>query len=221
MSYIDFVGILHNKTKRDYIERVVSHDKAECAKIASKFSFDYWDGERSFGFGGYKYDGRWSVVAKAMIDHYKLNKESKILDVGCGKGFLIYEFTKLIPGITVNGLDISDYAVNNSKEEIRENILLGSAGDKFPWEDNSFDLVISINTLHNLYNYDLYNAIKEINRVSSKNSHITIESYRGEREKVNLLYWQLTCRSFMKPEEWEWVFSEYGYKGDYGCIFFE
>ena len=140
MPYIDFVGILHKKTKRDYIERVISHDKAEAAKIASKFSYDYWDGNRSYGFGGYKYDGRWSVVAKAMINHYKLTENSKILDIGCGKGFLLYEFTKLIPGINIAGLDISEYAIKNSKQEVRDKIILGSAGEKFPWSDNTFDL---------------------------------------------------------------------------------
>ena len=207
MSYIDFVGILHNKTKRDYIERVVSHDKAECAKIASKFSFDYWDGERSFGFGGYKYDGRWSVVAKAMIDHYKLNKESKILDVGCGKGFLIYEFTKLIPGITVNGLDISDYAVNNSKEEIRENILLGSAGDKFPWEDNSFDLVISINMIHNFKIPEIEICLREIQRLG-KEKFICFESYRNEVEQFNLYCWALTAETLIDTSSWKWIFKK-------------
>tara|TARA_B100002051_G_scaffold260939_1_gene281943 strand:+ start:2136 stop:2801 length:666 start_codon:yes stop_codon:yes gene_type:complete len=221
MPYIDFVGMLHKKTTRNYIERVISHDKSESAKVASQFGYDYWDGDRAYGFGGYHYDGRWSVVAQSMIDHYQLNENSKILDVGCGKGFLLYEFTKLIPGISVDGLDISSYAISNAKEEIKNKIILSSAGSKFPWPDNTFDLVISINTLHNLFNYDLYNSLKEISRVSSKYSHVTIESYRNEKEKVNLLYWQLTCRAFMKPEEWEWVFSQCGYDGDYGCIYFE
>ena len=107
MLYIDFVGVLHKKTSRDYLQRVIEHDKAEAAKVASNFDFDYWDGDRSFGFGGYNYDGRWSVVADSMIKHYKLNNESKILDVGCGKGFLLYEFTKILPGINIVGLDIS------------------------------------------------------------------------------------------------------------------
>tara|TARA_B100001559_G_C16321544_1_gene539007 strand:+ start:121 stop:786 length:666 start_codon:yes stop_codon:yes gene_type:complete len=221
MVYIDFVGVLHKKTSRDYLQRVIEHDKAEAAKVASNFDFDYWDGDRSFGFGGYNYDGRWSVVADSMIKYYKLNNESKILDVGCGKGFLLYEFTKILPGINIVGLDISQYAVNNAKKEIKDRLYVGSACEKFPWKSNEFDLVISINTLHNLYINEIFEAIKEINRVSKKNSHITIESYRNENEKVNLMYWQLTCRAFMKPEEWEWFFSHAGYSGDYGCIFFE
>ena len=162
MPYIDFVGNLHKKTTRNYIERVISHDKSESAKVATQFGYDYWDGDRAYGFGGYHYDGRWSVVAQSMIDHYQLNENSKILDVGCGKGFLLYEFKKLIPGISVDGLDISSYAISNAKEEIKNKIILSSAGSKFPWSDNTFDLVISINTLHNLFNYDLYNSLKEI-----------------------------------------------------------
>jgi len=221
MKYIDFVGMLHKETIRNYIERVTENDKASCAEIAGKFAEEYWDGDRSFGFGGYKYDGRWSVVAEAIAEYYKIKSGDKILDVGCGKGFLLYEFMKLIPNIEVCGIDISEYAINNSKKEVKPFIKQGSAGEALPWGSDSFDLVISINTLHNLYNYEIYTALNEIERVSLGKSHVTIESYRNEKEKVNLLYWQLTCRAFMTPQEWEWTFTNAGYSGDYGCIYFE
>jgi len=89
------------------------------------------------------------------------------------------------------------------------------------YESNTFDFVVSITTLHNLYNYELHQALQEIERVGKDKKYIVIESYRNEREKVNLLYWQLTCRSFYTPKEWEWFFEQSGYTGDYGCIFFE
>ncbi len=220
MAYIDFIGRVHTATARDYVQRVVEHDKAECAEVAGRFGRDYWDGDRRYGFGGYRYDGRWRAVAEAMVSHYDLAPGARILDVGCGKAFLLYEFTQVLPGVEVFGLDISRYALENAKEEVRDRLVEGHARE-LPWEDDSFDLVYSINTLHNLFNYDLDPAVAEIQRVGRGHRHITVESYRNESEKANLLYWQLTCRAFHTPGEWEWVWKRNGYDGDYGCIYFE
>lgn len=221
MAYVDFISKIHKSTNRDYVQRVVEHDKAACAEIACRFDKDYWDGERHVGYGGYNYDGRWRVVADDMARHYGLKAGDRILDVGCGKGFLLYEFTQAVPGCEVAGIDISPYAIENAKEEIRPFLQQGSAA-KLPYADDEFDFVFSINTLHNLYNYDLFSAIREIERVGKgSKKHIIIEAYRNEREKANLMYWQLTCRAFLTPEEWEWMFSEYGYRGDYSYITFE
>ena len=220
MAYIDFIESVHKSTPRNYIERVTSHDKAHCAEIASQFGADYWDGERQYGYGGYKYDGRWRAVAEKMAAHYQLKSGDHILDVGCGKGFLLYEFTQVVPGIQVHGVDISDYAIANAKQEIAHCLKLGEA-QHLPFQAASMDFVFSITTLHNLPNYELNPALKEIERVGKHNKHIVVESFRNEREKMNLLYWQLTCRSFYSPKEWEWFFEQSGYTGDYGCIYFE
>ena len=220
MAYVDFVGRLHTATTRDYIQRVVEHDKAECAEVAGRFAKDYWDGERRYGFGGYHYDGRWRPVAEAMVAHYDLQPGARILDVGCGKGFLLYEFTQVLPQVTIAGIDISEYGITHAKEEVRTALKVGTIADPLPYETSSFDLVYSVNTLHNLYNYEIDFALGEIERVSKGSAHVTIESYRNEREKTNLLYWQLTCRAFMTPAEWEWAFAHAGYSGDYGCIYF-
>ena len=220
MKNVDFINCLHTRTKRDYVGRVAEVDKAECAKVARQWGKDYWDGDRKYGYGGYNYDGRWSVVAEAMIKKYKLTNQSKILDVGCGKGFLLYEFKKLLPRAKVHGVDISIYGIENSKEEIRDYLSVGNAKN-LEFEDSTFDLVYSITTLHNLYNFELKPAIIEIQRVSRKGSYIAVESYRNEKEKVNLLYWQLTCQSFLSIDEWVWLLKEYGYTGDYEFIFFE
>lgn len=215
-----FVSTIHTSTKRNYIERVTKVNKAEAAELAIKWGYDYWDGSRDTGYGGYQYDGRWKKVAKKMIDKYSLNENSKILDVGSGKGFILNDFKELLTGIDVYGVDISKYAIENSMNTVKTNCILGNAA-KLDFDDNFFDLVISINTLHNLYNFELWDALKEIERVSKKNKFICVESYRNEIEKVNLMYWQLTCRCFYKPNEWEFLFKKVGYTGDYEFIFFE
>jgi ubiquinone/menaquinone biosynthesis C-methylase UbiE len=220
MAYIDFVSAVHKKTKRDYLGRVNEFPKAEAAKIAKRFDKEYWDGDRKIGYGGFKYDGRWRAVAKQMAAHYGIKPGDKVLDVGCGKAFLLYDFTQEVPGVEVAGIDISAYGIENAKEEVKQFLQVGNA-NTLPYPSGYFDLVISINTLHNLYCYDLEKALQEIERVGKKNKFICVESYRNEEEKVNLLYWQCTCEAFNTPEEWQWWFEKTGYTGDHGFIFFE
>jgi ubiquinone/menaquinone biosynthesis C-methylase UbiE len=220
MPEIDFISAIHKKTKRDYLARVNEFPKAEAAKLARQFGRDYWDGDRRVGYGGMRYDGRWRVVADHMAQHYGLRAGDRILDVGCGKGFLLYEFTQAVPGIEIAGLDISEYAIENAKEEVRPFLQVGHA-NSLPWPDDSFDLVISINTLHNLQCFDLDRALREIGRVGRRHQYVVVESFRNEEEKANLLYWQLTCESFHRPEAWEWWFRRTGYSGDWSYIYFE
>jgi protein-L-isoaspartate(D-aspartate) O-methyltransferase len=219
MAYVDFLTSVHTSTRRNYVERVTQYDKAAVAEVSIQFGRDYWDGERQYGYGGYRYDGRWRPVAEAMAVHYDLQPGASILDVGVGKGFLLYELMQVVPGARVAGIDISEYAIEHAKEEVKPFLRVGNASS-LPYADRSFDLVYSINTLHNLYLHDLWAALGEIERVGCNAKHITVEGYRNEREKVNLLYWQLTCRAFHTPSEWEFLFDKAGYTGDYGCIFF-
>ncbi len=223
MKEIDFISEIHKSTTRDYLARVNDKEfpKAKAAKLAKKYDFDYWDGDRRICYGGYKYiEGRLDNLVKKLINHYNLTSNSRILDIGCGKGYLLYEFTKFLPGIDVHGLDISNYAIKNSKEEIREKLINGNATN-LPFSNNYFDLVICINTLHNLHSYDLFDALKEMERVGNNNKYLCVESYRNEVEKANLLYWQVTCEAFNTPKEWKWWFKQAGYNGDYSFIFFE
>jgi SAM-dependent methyltransferase len=223
MAYIDLLSAIHKSTQRDYLARVndVDFPKPKAAELAKQWGFDYWDGDRKICYGGYRYmEGRWEKVARAMAEHYGIKPGDKILDVGCGKGFLLFDFTKVVPGIEVYGLDISKYAINNSKEEIKDRLQVGNAV-KLPFEDRSFDFVYSITTLHNLHCYDLDKALREIERVGKKNKYICVESYRNEVEKANLLYWQVTCEAFNTPDEWDWWFKQTGYTGDHSFIYFE
>lgn len=220
MAYIDFLSTVHKATKRDYLGRVNAFPKAQAASLAKKWALDYWDGSRDTGYGGYRYDGRWRAVADRMAGHYGLKAGQKVLDVGCGKGFLLHDLSQSVPGLEVYGMDISSYAVENAKEEVKDRLRVANANE-LPFEDNSFDYVFSINTLHNLYCYDLDKALREIVRVCRGNSYICVESYRNEEEKANLLYWQLTCEAFCTPEEWAWWFERAGYAGDHSFIYFE
>lgn len=220
-KHIDFVSNIHMSTKRDYVARVLEADKAECAAVAKQWGYDYWDGDRKFGYGGYVYDGRWRVVAESLVAHYRLKDGDRILDVGCGKAHLLYEITQVVPGIEVVGIDISEYALRTAKEEVRPYLRLGDARD-LPFEDHSFDFVFSLATLHNLNIDQLSGAISEIVRVmKTDRGYVMVESFRNENEKVNLLYWQLTCESFHSPENWEWILRKNNYNGDFGFIFFE
>src|SRR5208283_798804 len=149
MAYVDFLSTVHKSTKRDYVARVTEFPKAEAARLAKKWDVEYWDGDRKTGYGGYKYDGRWRPVAERLAHEYALRAGDRILDVGCGKGFLLYEFTQAVPGIEIAGLDISQYAIDHSKEEIRPHLAVGSAS-RLPYADHSFDFVVSLATLHNL-----------------------------------------------------------------------
>ena len=199
----------------------MNNQKVKCMKEAKKYSRNYWDGSRKFGYGGYKYiPGRWRPVAKNLIKTYKLRKGSKILDVGCGKGFLLKELLNLEPGLKIFAFDISQYALNNFADNTNIKKFHHRAEKKFPFKNNFFDLVISLATLHNLEIFDLKKSIEEIERVGKK-KYIMVESYKNDKELFNLQCWALTCNSFFSKKEWIWLYKYFGYKGDYEFIYFK
>lgn len=220
MDAPDFLAAVHSRTRRDYVQRVVEHDKAECATVAKRWGFDYWDGDRKYGYGGYRYDGRWRPVAEAMARHYGLKAGDRVLDIGCGKAFLLYEFTQVVPGLVVAGIDISHYGIAHAKPELHGRLAVGNC-TRLPWADAQFDFVYSLNVFHNLRIDELYAAFAEMQRVARGPGYVCVESYRDEREKANLLYWQLTCETFFSPAEWRWFARHSGYRGDLGFIYFE
>jgi SAM-dependent methyltransferase len=216
---LEIVTPLHKATKRDYLQRM-QDEKVHCMQIAKQYGKDYWDGDRRYGYGGYKYiPGRWKPVAEELIENYKLASGSKVLDVGCGKGFLLYEMKLLQPELEITGFDISLHGLENAKDEIKPDLHKAKAEDKFNYEDNAFDLVISLGTLHNLRIFNLRHALSEMNRVA-KQQYMMVESYRNEQELFNLQCWALTCESFFDTEEWIWLFEQFGYSGDYEFIYF-
>ena len=201
-------------SKRNLEKRAASRSD-EDRRIARLFGKEFFDGDRKYGYGGYNYHPQfWQPVVPDFQKHYNLTPESSILDVGCGKGFMLYDFMRLIPGITVAGIDISEYAISNAIEEVKSFVQVGNAIE-LPFEDNSFDLVISITTIHNLERNGVRNALLELERVSCKKKFITVDAYRNSEEKTRMDMWNLTALTYMSVEEWKDFFERVHYTGDY------
>ncbi len=208
----------HRKTKRNYFKRMADR-KVKSMKVSKKYAFDYWDGNRRFGYGGYKYDGRWKTIAKKLIKKYKLNKNSKIMDIGCGKGHLIFELSKILNSKNIYGIDISKYAKRNAPGFIKNNISCLDARKKINYTKNYFDLVISINLIHNFSIDDIFHFLENILYIS-KRTYLATESYRNDKELFNLQCWALTADSFFSNKEWEWILKTNKYNRDYELIYF-
>lgn len=185
----------------------------EDRRIAKQFGREFFDGERRHGYGGYRYDGRWLPVARRFVDHYRLGARSSILDVGAGKGFLMYDFLQALPQAEVRGLDVSQYAKENAYGGMGPRIDLGSA-ESLPYPDRSFDLVVSINSIHNLKLDALKQALREIERVGRFHKFISVDAWRTEEERKRLMDWILTAETYMHVDDWHRLFSEVGYTGD-------
>mgnify|MGYP001106581799 CR=1 FL=1 len=217
---LDLVTGLHKKTQRAYLDRMLD-DKVFCMQKAKQYGQDYWDGDRRFGYGGYHYiSDWWKPVAEALIDRYKLDSFSRLLDIGCGKSFLLYEIQRINPDIELVGLDVSGYALDNQHPSFEGRCFQYDARNKLPFDDDEFDLVISLGTLHNFKLHEVYQSLKEMKRVGAF-QYLTVESYRNEFELFNLECWALTAESLLDPDEWGWMFKEAGYSGDFEFIYFE
>ncbi len=202
------------KPKRNIVERGATKTK-EDRELAGQFGKEFFDGDRKNGYGGFNYDPRfWKPVIPTFQTYWHLTSESSVLDVGCAKGFMMHDLVECIPGITVRGIDISEYAISHSLEDMKPNVQVGDALH-LPFEDHSFDVVISITTLHNLGKEECGKALQEIERVSRGKSFITVDAYRNEEEKNRMYNWNLTAKTIMSVEDWVNFFKEVGYTGDY------
>jgi len=210
------IDLLKNypKSKRDLKKRSESKSE-EDREIARKFGKEFFDGDRKHGYGGFKYmDKFWKPVIPDFISYWQLNSSSSVLDVGCAKGFMIHDFKEYVPGITIKGVDISNYAIENCIDTVKNDVAVANA-KQLPFKDKSFDIVISINTIHNLAEDECAKALKEIERVKKKDAFITVDAYRTNEEKDRMYAWNLTAKTIMSVEEWKIFFSDVGYTGDY------
>lgn len=209
------IDLLKNypKANRDLSERLANKTE-RVRQIARKFGKDFFDGDRDYGYGGFNYSPRfWEPVVPTFKEHFQISKENSVLDVGCAKGFMMFDFSRLIPGLTIKGIDISQYAIENAMEEMKPHVQVANA-KCLPFDNDSFDFVISINTIHNLERSECALAVREIERVSRLGSFITVDAYRSEEEKERMFAWNLTAKTIMSVEEWEYFFKELDYTGD-------
>jgi SAM-dependent methyltransferase len=200
------------KAVRDIAQRVRGKDANRA--LALKFGFEYFDGPREQGYGGYHYDGRWVPIARAFVAHFGLKPGDRVLDVGCAKGFLVKDLADVCPGLEVYGLDISHYALTHAHQDTAGRVLRGSC-DRLPFDDRSFDAVICINTIHNLEPARCATAIRELQRVSKGRGFIQVDAYRSVAERQLFEDWMLTAKTYHTPEAWEALFASCGYSGDY------
>jgi SAM-dependent methyltransferase len=210
------VDLLANYPKANRNVKARGLEKTEKDReIARKFGKEFFDGDRSHGYGGFSYNPKfWSPVVPTLKEHFSLSSNTSLLDVGCAKGFMLNDIAKAIEGISLKGIDISEYAIANSIEGMRQNLVVANAKD-LPFDNNSFDVVISINTVHNLEKDELAQALQEIERVSKDKSFITVDAYNSEDEKERMYAWNLTAKTIMSVDEWVSFFNDVGYTGDY------
>ena len=200
------------KAKRNLTERAAATEEDKA--IACQYGFDYFDGDRRHGYGGYRYDGRWVPIAKTFVEKWNLKAGDRVLDIGCGKGFLVKDLMSVCPGLEVFGIDISEYGVLHCEPEVVGRLHIGSA-TKLPFPDGSFTAAISINTIHNLDRQGCITALKEMNRIAPNHGYVQVDSYRTEEQREVFMKWVLTAKTHYYPQDWEALFNEAGYKGDY------
>ena len=202
------------KPKRDVSGRGDAKTEKDRA-VARQFGRDFFDGDRRHGYGGFSYHPRfWQPVIPDLINHFGLDSESHVLDVGCAKGFMLHDMRELIPGISVRGVDISQYAIENAIDDMRSVVDVADARS-LPFPDDSFDVVISVNTVHNLGRPDCALALREIERVSRSKSFVTVDAYRTEEERERMAAWNLTAQTVMHVDDWKAFFDQIGFTGDY------
>ncbi len=220
MREVDFFLKTHKSSKREY-DKYMNSEKPNCMTTAKKYGRDFFDGDRKYGYGGYNYiPGRWDNVINEITNFYKLDKNSKIIDAGAGKGYFLYDLGLKIKSKELYGFDISKYAVENCPTDIKSNFFVHDVRNKLDFSDKYFDLLTCFGVIHNLKIFEIESTISELMRVSKK-QYLWVESYRSDIELFNLQCWAKTCESFFAPDEWIWLFKKFGYEGEYEFIYFE
>ena len=212
MGEVNLLGRLP-KTKRNIQKRAAAKDPAVIA-ISKQYGEMYFDGPRDYGYGGYRYDGRWIPVAEDIVKHFQLKPGDRVLDVGCAKGFLVKDLMKVCPGLEAFGLDVSPYALTNCEPEVIGRLQLGTA-EKLPFPDKSFQCVLSLNTVHNFPRPRAITVMQEIQRVSGGRAFVQVDSYHTPEQKEIFESWVLTAEFYDYPAGWVKLFQEAGYTGDW------
>jgi len=201
-------------SKRNLTDRLIEKSE-EVVKTAREFGAEFFDGDRKFGYGGFQYDPRfWFPVIPSFNDHWNFHNVSSLLDVGCAKGFMLNDIKHFYPHIRVAGVDISEYAIRNARAPVKSRLVNADAKN-LPFPDDSFDIVVAINTIHNLEEAQCRQALREIQRVARKFSFVTVDAYKSQEEKRRMMAWNLTAKTIHSTARWREIFAEEGYTGDY------
>jgi ubiquinone/menaquinone biosynthesis C-methylase UbiE len=201
------------KPRRDIRARGTAKSPA-VVEVSRQYGELYFDGPRDYGYGGYRYDGRWLPVAQDLVAHFGLGPGDRVLDVGCAKGFLVKDLMAACPGLEAFGVDVSRYALMHCEPEVVGRLHLGSAVS-LPFPDDSFQAVLSINTIHNLDRDECRRAVQEIQRLAPGRGFIQVDSYHTPEQREVFESWVLTAKFHDYPKGWLALFAEAGYTGDY------
>lgn len=182
--------------------------------MASVRGKEFYDGDRDFGYGGLKYDGRWLSIAKNMCQEYGLTSQSAVLHIGCDKGFLLHDFLQVHPQIFVRGTEISDYAIENSMPSVRP-FIMKAPFISLPFPDRYFDFVVAIGPVYSLNLADAIQCLREIQRIGKGKSFITLGAYTTEEDFRLFRYWTLLGCTILPKQDWIEVLKYVGYTGDY------
>jgi ubiquinone/menaquinone biosynthesis C-methylase UbiE len=213
MSEINLLEF-YPQSKRNIDDRVDQVD-AKIREVSMQFGKEYFDGDRIYGYGGYGYHPRfWTDTVKHIKEVYRLPADARVLDVGCAKGFMMHDFKLIMPDMEIQGVDISEYAIEHAIDSMKAHVRVADAKD-LPFEDGEFDLVLAINVVHNLPQAECVQALQEIQRVTKKDAFVMVDAWRSEEEKVRLQNWVLTAKTYMHVDDWVALFAEAGYRGDY------
>ena len=179
---------------------------------AWELSKEYYDGKRINGYGGFKYDGRWQKLLPKIIRKYKIKKESKFLDLGSKKGFLLKDLNILIPGIKSYGIENHKYPLKN-KINCKSKLIL-SEYYNIPFRDKYFDFLIAFNSVYMQNLGDVIKTLKEIERVSKK-SFVVLASGETDKERIKFYKWTLIGTTILLKKEWKILFKKIKFNGDY------
>jgi len=210
MPYFD-IGYFKKKINR---KKITKTRNIRNKFLAWKLDKNYYDGYRQNGYGGFKYDARWKRLLPKLIKKYKLTKKSKVLEIGCKKGFLLLDLNKLLPGIKSQGIENHEYPLKKANKKIKKKLYFKDYYNLKNYKKREFDLVIAFNSIYMQNLGDTIKTISEIKRISKK-SYISLASYEKKKDRDKFLDWTLLGTTILKKSEWKEIFKFIGYNGDY------
>ena len=210
MSYFD-IGYFSKKVKR---ASFANKRRIKNKIIAWNLNKEYYDGSRINGYGGFKYDGRWKKFLPKIIKRYKLTNKSKVLEIGCKKGFLIQDLQELLPGIKAIGIENHRYPISKASVKVKNKLYLKNYYDLEKFKRNQFDLIIAFNSIYMQNLGDIIKTLTGISRIS-KHSYISLASFEKKIDRDKFFDWTLLDTTNLKTDDWKSLFKQINFRGNY------